>query len=53
MIAAHRRDIEIVEAVVVEVADGAAHPVHLNRQPGLASYVCKRSVVVVVIERGV
>ena len=53
MIAAHGGDIDIVEAVIIEVADGAAHSVHLNGQPGLASDVCEGSVVVVVIERGI
>ena len=51
MIRADRRDVDIVVAVVVVVAHGAAQSVHLYRQARLLGHIGKRAVVIVVIER--
>ena len=53
MVAVEGGDVDVVVAVVVVVADGAAHAVHLDVEAGLTRYVGKSSVVVVVVERGV
>ncbi len=50
---AYRGDVDVVFAVVVIVADGAAHAVRLDRQACLPGAVGEGSVSVVVVERGV
>src|SRR5260370_1487130 len=45
-----RGDEEIVEAVVVVIGDGDTESEHWNRESGFTSYVCKRPIVIVVIE---
>ena len=47
---ADTRDEEVGEAVVVEVADGDAHPVHLDVEPRRARDVGERAVAVVAVE---
>ena len=53
MAAADCGDVNIVEAVVVEIAHRATHAVHLYGEPGLARYVSECAVAIVVVERGV
>src|ERR1700744_5363727 len=53
MVVAYRGDVDVVFAVVVIVADGAAHAVRLDRQARLPGAIAERSVSVVVVERGV
>src|SRR4029077_11352314 len=43
---------EIVEAVVVVIADGYAHAVHFYVEAGFASHIGERAIVIVVVELG-
>src|SRR5438445_4087675 len=45
-----RGDEEIIETVVVVIADRDAESEHGDRESGFTSCICKRSVVIVVIE---
>ncbi len=53
MAAADCGDVDVVVAVVVEVAHRATHAIHFNIEPGLARYIGECAVVIVVVERGV
>src|ERR1700761_7711178 len=53
MARSHCSDIQVVIAVVVEISDRAAHPVHLNRESRLARNVREGTVMIVVVERGI
>src|ERR1700722_3138739 len=53
MAGSQRGDVDVVFAVVVKIADGATHTVHLDSQASLAGAVSEGSVSVVVIESGV
>src|SRR5580704_1755289 len=50
MAAVERRDVDVVIAIVIVIADCAAHAVKLDIQMGLVGYVSERPVVIVVIE---
>ena len=50
-IAFERRDVDVVPAVVVVVADGDAHAVHLDVEAAAGGHVRERAVLVVAIER--
>ena len=46
-------DVDVVVAVVVKVANRAAHAVHLHVEPGLVRHIGEGTVVIVVVERRV
>ena len=51
MIVAESGYIDVVLPIIVVVANGAAHPVHLALQPSLFGDIGESSVVIVVVER--
>ena len=50
MAAANGGDIDVVESVVVIVADSAAETIHFNVESGLVRYISKCAIVIIVIE---